>query len=216
MQEPSKKILAQTKALYRKRGGITFFVYVRYWEYPRYLRIEKLLPKQGFIVDLGCGYGIFTNFLGLTGPDRKILGIEMNPAKARHAENGIANVTFASQDIRGLDIPSADVVILMHVLHHLHSYPAQQELVAHCVDRLKPGGILLIDEVDRRPFWRLWLTRLADFLLYPGEPVYFRYRADMLKLIERFPLTVEVSNVDGPLMPFAQTLYLCRKKAASG
>ena len=37
--------------------------------------IEKHVPKKGTIVDLGCGFGIFANFLAIQSDDRKVIGI---------------------------------------------------------------------------------------------------------------------------------------------
>lgn len=205
-------MFSQVKKLYRGQGWVTFFTYFRYWEDIRYQRIEKMLPQKGLIIDLGCGYGIFSNYLALTGPKRKILGIELNKDKIRFADKGFTNISFLVEDVTKIDIPQAEVFVLICVLHHLNSFQAQEKLLDFCVKKLKKNGLLLIDEVDNRPWWKYLITRLADFLLYPRDKIYFRFQPDMLKLLKRFPLTVEVKNVDGRLAPFSQLIYICRKK----
>ncbi|MBU6424157.1 MAG: hypothetical protein KGQ88_09005, partial [Chloroflexi bacterium] len=38
-------------------------------------RIEEYVPRHGFIVDLGCGDGLFANLLAETSPRRRVLGL---------------------------------------------------------------------------------------------------------------------------------------------
>ena len=39
--------------------------------------IEKAVPEDGKILDLGCGHGIFSNFLALKGPGRHVIGTDL-------------------------------------------------------------------------------------------------------------------------------------------
>ena len=189
------------------------YTYWRYWEYPRYLKMEKMLPKKGVIIDLGSGYGIFTNFMAAAGPQRKIIAMEFNKGKVKIAQKGFPNVKFISEDITKAKIPQADAIILMHVLHHLDSYEDQEKLLGEVLKKLKKGGTLLIDEVYNEPSWKRYFTRLVDFFLYPFDPMFYRYRPEMLAFLNKYPLDIlKVENVDGHLMPFAQVVYLCRKK----
>lgn len=213
MVKDSKQVLAKVKRLYWGLNWVGIYTYWRYWEYPRYIKMEKMLPKKGIIIDLGCGYGIFTNFLAASGPQRKIIAMEFNKDKISVAKKGFPNVRYLTQDITKIKAPKADAIILMHVLHHLGSYQEQEELLAVCVEKLKKGGTLLIDEVYNQPPWKRHFGRVVDFLLYPFDKMYYRLQPEMLKLLKRYPLEiVKVQNVDGRLAPFAQVVYLCQKK----
>lgn len=213
MSADTKKILAQVKRLYWGLNWVGIYTYWRYWEYPRYLKIEKMIPKQGTIIDLGCGYGIFTNFLAASGPERKIVAMEYNHNKIKEAKKGFPNVRYFTGDITEVQIPQADAIILMHVLHHLDSYEQHGELLKKICQKLKKGGWLIIDEVCNQPSWKRYFGRLVDFLLYPFQPIYYRFQPEMEALLKKFPLEiVKIQNVDGPLAPFAQVVYLCRKK----
>jgi len=213
MIKDTKKILSQVKKLYWDWGWPGIYTYWRFWEYPRYLKMEKMLPKKGVIVDLGCGYGIFTNFIAASGPERRVIAMEFNKDKIRIANKGFPNVSYTTKDITQAKIPQADAIILMHVLHHLNSYSQQEEVLKECVKKLKKGGILLIDEVYEKPFWKLILTRIVDFLLYPLDKMYYRFQENMISFLKQFPLEIKkVINVDGRFMPFSQIVYLCQKK----
>jgi len=213
MIKDAKKILAKVKKLYWGLNWPGIYTYWRFWEYPRYIKMEKMLPKKGIIVDLGCGYGIFTNFLAATGPKRQIIAMENDKDKIRVANKGFPNVSYTTQDITQAKIPQADAIILMHVLHHLESYQEQEKLLTEVCKKLKKDGTLLIDEVYNQPAWKRHFGRVVDFLLYPFQPIFYRFQPEMIKLLKKYPLElVKVENVDGRFMPFAEVVYLCRKK----
>lgn len=212
-QKSRQEILAEVKKLYWGLNWVGIYTYWRYWEYPRYIKMEKMLPKKGIIIDLGCGYGIFTNFMAAAGPKRKIMAMEADKKKIRIANKGFTNVAYFTEDITKAKIPKADAIILMHVLHHLNSYQEQEELLKAVVKKLKKGGTLLIDEVYNQPPWKRYFARVVDWLLYPFEPIFYRFQPEMLKLLRKHPLKlIKVENVDGHFAPFSQVAYLCRKK----
>lgn len=213
MAKDSRQILAKVKRKYWGLNWPGIYTYWRYWEYPRYIKMEKMLPKKGVIIDLGCGYGIFTNFLAAAGPKRKIIALEFNKDKIKMAKRGYPNVQFLTGDITKAKVPQADAMILMHVLHHLESYREQEELLTACVKKLKKGGTLLIDEVYNQPPWKRHFGRIVDWLLYPFQPIFYRFQPEMVKMLANYPLKIEkIENVDGRLAPFAQVVYLCKKE----
>lgn len=205
------------KKLYQGRRLVTLYTYLRFWEDNRYRRIEKMLPKKGRFIDMGCGLGIFSNYLALCSPKRKILGLEFGQKKIKIAQQaaqkgGLVNASFAPKNITKAKIPKVDVIIIMHVLHHLNSFQEQERLLRTCLRKLKKGGILLIDEVEKNFSLRYFLAILTDNLLYPGDTFYFKDRTSMLKLLKQFPLEVEVKDVSDFLMPYPEIIYLCQKK----
>ena len=44
--------------------------------------VERYVPKKGFIVDLGCGHGLFACVLRESSPTRRVLGIDLDPRYA--------------------------------------------------------------------------------------------------------------------------------------
>ena len=81
-----------------------------------YIKVEKLVPKNGFIIDLGCSHGLFTNLLGFSSEKREVLGLEINQDRIKYANIGIKNTKFITGDITKVDIPQADCIIFTHVL----------------------------------------------------------------------------------------------------
>lgn len=198
----------KVKRLYGGNGWPSLFNRIRFFTAP-YEQLEPFVPRAGLTIDLGCGYGTFTNLLKLMGPKRELLGLEFDKAKLALADRGLG-VRFAESDIRTADIPQADCVLLIHVLHHLGSHAEQEELLKACVSKLKSGGRLVICEVDRFPLWKLALGRLADAILYPGDTVYYRYRSDMSALLMKLGLPFEAYRSHYGT-PFSHTTYIVRK-----
>jgi len=146
----------------------TLFWYnkLKFFLFP-FIKLETLVPKKGFIIDLGCSHGLLANFLGLTSNEREILGVEMNENRLKFANIGIKNTKFRAGDITKINIPQADCIIFTHVLHHLFTYEEQERLLKFCYEKLKPGGKLIICEVNRYPKWKYLISLIADKVLYP-------------------------------------------------
>lgn len=199
--------------LYGGRGWASLFTRIRFFTAP-YASLEPLVPRRGLVVDLGCGYGTFSHLLGLLGPERRVVGLDLDAGKVSHAARGLSNVDCRVGDVRTAALEPADCVLLVHVLHHLDSYEAQERLLDVCVERLKPGGRLIVCEVDGEPRWKHALGLLADRLLYPGEPIHYRFLGPMTALLESKGLRVEARRSDAGT-PFAHVTYACERLSAA-
>lgn len=198
------------KRLYRGLGWPSLFARIRFFTAP-YDRLEPYVPKTGLVIDLGCGYGMFSNLLGIMGPRRRVLGLDLDGAKLAHAPRGVGNVTFRNGDIRTEALETADCILLIHVLHHLDSYDDQERLLETCRAKLKPGGRLVICEVDGAPRWKYALGLLADRILYPGDDIYYRFPDKMLPLLADCGFAAETRYIH-QATPFAHVVYVCVKK----
>src|SRR5438552_3620639 len=89
--------ITETIDLYSTFRWKSFFSKIRFWDAP-YVEVEKLIPKKGKIVDLGCGEGIFTNFLALSSSKRNIIGIELDKKRIEEANRGLKNASFKFGD----------------------------------------------------------------------------------------------------------------------
>ena len=157
-----------------------------------YLKVEKLIPKKGFIIDLGCSHGLLTNLLAFTSKERKVLGLEINNNRIKYADIGISNATFKTGDITKMNIPKADCIVFTHVLHHLHTYEEQELLLKSCYNQLRVGGYIIISEVDKYPRWKYFISLFADYILYPFERINYRSVENFTSLLEKINFSVEV------------------------
>lgn len=202
---------AKIKKLYSGLGWVSFFTPIRFWT-GSLVELEKSLPKKGKILDLGCGQGILANYLGLCSSQRQVVGIEIDEKKLKFANRGIANVSFVKGDITKLKLPRAKAIVIADVLHHLKSYHNQELLIKRCYDLLTKKGLLLITEVDNRPFWKLILARIIDFILYLGEPILYRYSERMMPLLKNYFSAGKIKMKKLKHNPFPHVIYLCQKE----
>ncbi len=123
------------------------------------------MPKEGRIVEVGCGHGLLSLHLALTGPGRKVSGIDVDGAKvaaARRAARRLGPnecpVSFATVTPGWLPDEPADGVVIADVLYLL-AMDDQRRLLAACAACLGPGGVLVIKEVAPEPRWKFrWNT----------------------------------------------------------
>lgn len=191
--------------------GLRLFSKIRFWT-GSFVELESHVPLQGLIIDLGCGYGILPNYLAFKSSKRRIIGIELDPKKVNQAIAGGENVSFQCGDITAIRLPKADCIIIADVLHHLHSYKAQDRLVERCSGLLKKHGILIISDVDSTPVWKLIAGRITDFVLYPGQPIYYRYAQKMIELLTRFFNSRHIRTQRITNTIFSHVIYICQKE----
>ncbi len=103
-------------------------------------------------LDVGCGGGDVSRDLArLVGPSGSVVGIDLDPTKvelARAESGGTTNLEFRVADVTGgLGDAAYDVVYTRFVLTHLRDPAAA---VRHLYDALRPGGRLIVEDVDFR------------------------------------------------------------------
>ncbi|HEY2648725.1 MAG TPA: 1-acyl-sn-glycerol-3-phosphate acyltransferase, partial [Puia sp.] len=148
-----------------------------------YQVFHDLLPKQGRILDIGCGYGFMSYMLRFAAAERDLIGYDYDEEKiavASHCFSRDSNIHFVAKDVNQMDVVPADAIILSDTLHYI--LPNQQEtLIRKCMNALRPGGILVIRDGDRdlkkkheRTKWtEFFSTRFFSFNKTSGDPLQF-------------------------------------------
>lgn len=116
-----------------------------------YELFESLMPKQGKIVDVGCGYGFLPYMLMFKGRQREILGIDYDEEKISVADNCVdksSKLSFAVGDVSDYEFPNSDGFIISDVLHYLKE-EQQVKVIENCIAKLNRGGVLVIRDADK-------------------------------------------------------------------
>jgi 1-acyl-sn-glycerol-3-phosphate acyltransferase len=131
-----------------------------------YQPYNDILPREGDILDLGCGYGFMSHMLGFMSPARKITGVDYDDEKIRVAAHCIMkneNLDFVCEDITTYAFGCRDAIILSDVLHYLPQ-ESQESLLQRCIEKLNPGGMLLVRDANSTIENRHKRTRLTELL----------------------------------------------------
>ena len=126
---------------------------------------NSLVPREGSVLDIGCGYGLISFMLALTGPGRMIHGLDYDPEKIAVASNGFLkrdNLSFTCTDVMDYPMAQYTAFLLSDVLHYLPG-DRQEELLNRCLDNLEPEGIILIRDADRIKGRKHLRTRFSEF-----------------------------------------------------
>lgn len=115
-----------------------------------YELFNQLAPKQGHILDIGCGYGFLGYILHWTQPARQITGVDYDEDKIATAQNGYLRgeqLHFVHADITQYEFGKYDTFIISDVLHYLRP-EAQEALIVRCINQLNTGGAIIIRDGD--------------------------------------------------------------------
>lgn len=144
-----------------------------------YDRYDRLLPRKGLIVDLGCGYGAMSYMLSMLSVQRQIWGVDYDEDKIAVANSAFLRsdrISFSSGDIRTIELPEADAFIISDVLHYIDR-ESQRRVIQNCLSRLCDGGMLVIKDGDSTLDERhantveseRWSTEIVKFNKTDGE-----------------------------------------------
>lgn len=202
-------VLSQLKDLYGTSIYQTAFLTLR-WIICPFLEMEKLIPSEGVILDVGCGIGIFSNLLSLSSSARNVIGIDTSEEKIKIASatiKGRTNIKFIQGDIRSMEINDIRGIVMSDFLHHLH-YDLQQLILNKLRVRLNKKGILLIKEIDPDDGMRFLMSALSDKLLYPRDKCFFIKQKDLTRYLDTIGFSVHVKKTLKHIL-LSTTLYIC-------
>lgn len=168
--------------------------------------IDKNLPKEDKIFDLGCGEGVISKYLA-NNKKRIVIGIDSNGE--RLPKEKTRNLSFENADIRKVSLEGSMGIVISDVLHHLN-LKDQKNLLKKIFTELKKGGVLVIKEIDKSEFSRSRLSRLWDFILYPQDKINYWHYKKLKKFLEEIGFRVTFCR-PCRLFPGSTTLFICKK-----
>lgn len=187
-------------------------MYVRFrWQLCPFTDIEKFIPKQANVIDIGCGLGMLSNYLALMSKDRQVLGIDISEKRINDAKKtlyGRRNIEFLLAGIKNIKFGDRDAVVMTDFLHHI-SFEQQENLLREISTRLKAGGRLVIQEVDSSHFFQFFLTKFIDMILNPGKDLFYRDKKSWFQFLCRLGFEIEFFHINILFLP--DVIFICKK-----
>ena len=182
-----------------------------------YRLFNRLIPAQGQITDIGCGFGPLCYMLSMLSEDRDILGIDYDEDKIALAQHGWLrneHLQFRHGNALEYPLPESDVFILNDMLHYM-SYEHQRTLLLKCADRLRLQGMIIIRDGNSANtskhrltrFTELLSTRIFNFNRTTGE-LHFTTETQLREIAVTCGMNVEIIPNDKYT---SNTIYIFRK-----
>ena len=203
--------LAHVRRTYGSAPGSTrLHVLGRFLSCP-FLRVLDHLPQGGRLLDLGAGHGIFAH-LALERGAREAVAVEPDSRKVFLVPRrpGLRVVNAYHSALRG----GFDAVTIFDVLYRLPKSD-WDPLLAWVRERLAPGGVFLLKEIDpghrAKALWNRAQERGADLLgLTLGEAHSYETREEVRERLLRAGFTGFEAVEIGAGYPHAHVLYIGR------
>jgi SAM-dependent methyltransferase len=194
------------------------------------LLAQGLLTRRAVILDLGCGQGLLAALLLAAraasdcgswpahwppSPQPSVVrGIELVNRQVRRAQRALGcRAEFIAGDVRRVDFGSADVIVILDVLHYM-TYADQHAVLERAHGALTAAGVLLLRVADAAGGVGFVLGNLVDrlMLLAGGcgiKRLYCRTTGEWRALLSATGFDSEIMPMSGGT-PFANVLIVAK------
>ncbi|MFX1339747.1 MAG: class I SAM-dependent methyltransferase [Promethearchaeota archaeon] len=123
--------------------------YFEFLIFKKFLHSQKIILKNKTILEAGCGAGYGLKLIFQTFNPKYLYGFDILPEEVLLAKKKNIPAKIFVGDITNIKLPtnSFDAVFAITVLHHVPKY---SEALKELNRVLKPGGVLLIDDLNKR------------------------------------------------------------------
>jgi 2-polyprenyl-3-methyl-5-hydroxy-6-metoxy-1,4-benzoquinol methylase len=162
--------------------------------------ILDAIPANSAVFDIGCGSGFLLGLVAEQKAPRSLAGAEINPALVDEARKYLAHkapgrlVSIECYD--GIHLPpeigSANVVLLVDVLHHV---PAEKQfaLLKNIHGSMRQSAVLVLKDIDAaRPI--LCLGNKFHDLVVTGRPGHELPKTETKRMLESLSFQIDGSG----------------------
>ena len=154
--------------------------------HPTHRSLDKIL-KQYFrdgknLLDIACGTGQFAIRIKKKNPNMNIYGVDSSPGMIKQAEAKCRSIAWTLCPAEKLwhNDGGFDIVTCSHAFHH---FPNKDKAIAEMYRVLKPGGVLIIADGQKRNLWGWLIFNVVE--LIEGK-VHHTNKEERIKLLEKY------------------------------
>lgn len=129
-----------------------------------YRQFNEIVPKEGRITDIGCGFGFLPFMLSFVEKGRRVTGIDYDREKIEVAKNCFSineRLEFIANDALSHPLPESDVFIINDMLHYLPN-EKQERIIENCMGKLSANGRIIIRDGDSEKQKRHNVTKMTE------------------------------------------------------
>jgi SAM-dependent methyltransferase len=178
--------------------------------------LDLLLPDEGRILDIGCGFGLFAAYFAQTQPGRTIVGVDPDARRVKMAERtcerlGLGGHRFIAGDARDTALePGFDAAYVLDVMHHIPEHD-QEPLLRRIRDLLAPRGVLVMKDITTEPWLELKFTEYLDRMMVGWkEPLMYRHHREWGEMLAGLGFKVRTVRVPD-VLPYPHVVIAATK-----
>lgn len=178
--------------------------------------LDLLLPEDGRILDIGCGFGLFAAYFGQTQTARRIVGVDPDERRIEMARRtcsrlGLTGHTFVAGDARTAPLEGPfDAAYVLDVMHHLPKAD-QLALLERLRDLLAPRGVLVLKDITTEPHFGLKFTEYLDRVMVGwNEPLNYRHHREWGDMLTSLGFRVRAVRVPD-VLPYPHVVIAATK-----
>jgi 2-polyprenyl-3-methyl-5-hydroxy-6-metoxy-1,4-benzoquinol methylase len=190
------------------------YCWARFWILrQRFLdEIGQYLPSRGQVLDIGCGFGLFSLYYAQCRPEVRFMGLDLSARRIEMAQQaaarlGVSNASYAAGDATAYRCDGQyAAVYMLDIIHHIPEETVRP-LLEQLYKSVSPGGVLLIKDVDTTPAYKRLFTHGLDLLMAPTGAIHYWSAESLQRLLEEVGFTVR-RHLLVDILPYPHVLYI--------
>ena len=181
--------------------------------------LAQYMPDRGRVLDLGCGFGLFTLHFAALKPASQFVGVDVSRSRIALAfgsarKLGIRNTEFICSDVREVELGDSafDTITTLDLLHHLPIQDGNTIIKKVQSTWLSSHGMFVMKDVTTWPRPMLYFTFLLDLLMNPRDSFYYRCADAWIDLLDQAGFASVEKHYLWDLLPYPHILLIARKR----
>ena len=177
--------------------------------------IGQYLPDEGVVLDVGCGFGLFSLYYAQLVPGARFRGLDLDArrvavATAAARRLGLGNTAYEVGDARTYRADGEYAgAYMLDIVHHIQPETVEP-LLFELHKALRPGAVLIVKDVDTQPAYKRWFTHALDLLMSPRGVIHYWPAGELQALLQRIGFRVN-RHLMVDFLPYPHVLFVCRK-----